>query len=76
MQVGHETTYADIGNHHFFHYTMSVSDLPKLLRTSVKPLHRYRAVVSGGAEGALAPPELESSVNPIPTRGGRLCPPH
>ena len=35
-----------------------------------------RAVVSGGARGALAPPEFENSVNPIPTRGGRLCPPH
>ena len=35
-----------------------------------------RAVVSGGAEGALAPPEFGSSVNPIPTEGGRLCPPH
>ena len=33
-QDGHETTYADIGNHHFF--TMSLSDLPKLSRTSVK----------------------------------------
>ena len=29
----------------------------------------YRAVVSGGAGGALAPPELGSSVNPIPTEG-------
>ena len=28
----------------------------------------YRAVVSGGAGGALAPPEFGSSVNPIPTR--------
>ena len=36
----------------------------------------YRAVVSGGAEGALAPPEIGSSVNPISTRGGRLCLPH
>ena len=27
-----------------------------------------RAVVSGGAEGALAPPEFGNSVNPIPTR--------
>ena len=38
----------------------------------------YRAVVSrgaGGARDALAPPEFGSSVNPIPTRGGRLCPP-
>ena len=36
----------------------------------------YRAVVRGGAGGTLAPPEFRSSVNPIPTRGGRLCPPH
>ena len=35
-----------------------------------------RAVVSGGAGGALALPEIGSSVNPIPTRGGRLCLPH
>ena len=35
-----------------------------------------RAVVSGGAGGALAPPELGPSLNPIPARGGRLCPPH
>ena len=35
-----------------------------------------RAVVSGGAGGALASPEFRSSVNPIPTRGSRLCPPH
>ena len=35
----------------------------------------FRAVVSGGAGGALAPLEFRSSVNPIPTRGGRLCPP-
>ena len=35
-----------------------------------------RAVVSGGAGGALALPEFGSSLNPIPARGGRLCPPH
>ena len=35
-----------------------------------------RAVVSGGAGGALAPPEFGTSLNPIPARGGRLCPPH
>ena len=37
------------------------------------------AVVSGGAGGAggaLATLEFGSSVNPIPTRRGRLCPPH
>ena len=28
-----------------------------------------RAVVSGGAEGTLAPPEFGSSINPIPTVG-------
>ena len=36
----------------------------------------YRAVISRGAGGALAPPEFGSSVNPMPTRGGRLCPSH
>ena len=35
-----------------------------------------RAVVSGGAGGTLASPEFGCHVNPIPTRGGRLCPPH
>ena len=35
-----------------------------------------RAVVSGDAGGALAPPEFGSSVNPIPIRGGTLCPSH
>ena len=34
---------------------------------------RFRAVVRGGAGGA---PEFGSSVIPIPTTGGRLCPPH
>ena len=32
--------------------------------------------LEGGAGGALAPLEFGSSVNPIPTRGGWLCPPH
>ena len=31
--------------------------------------------LAGGAEGALASPEFGSSVNPIPTKGGMLCPP-
>ena len=34
--------------------------------------HLFRAVVRGGAEGALAPPKFGSSVNPIPSRGGGL----
>ena len=39
-------------------------------------LSHLRAVVSGGAEGVLAPPEFRNTVNPISTREGRLCPPH
>ena len=37
-KVGHQTTYAYIGNKHFlsFHYIMSSSDLPKLWTTSSK----------------------------------------
>ena len=42
------------------------------LRTSLI----FRAVFSEGTGSALAPPEFGTSVNPIPTRGGRLCPPH
>ena len=34
-----------------------------------------RAVASGGAGGALAPPVFCKTVNPISTRGDRLCPP-
>merc|ERR1711997_1214489 len=36
----------------------------------------FRGVARGGAEGARAPPEFGRSVNPIQTRGGRLCPSH
>ena len=36
----------------------------------------HRAVVTGGTGGTLAHPESGSSVNPIPTRRGRLCPPY
>ena len=32
-----------------------------------------RPVVPGGAEGAMAPPYFGRSVNPISTRGSRLC---
>ena len=39
-----------------------------------KPLKKYLNTIS--SKIPLAPPEFESSVNPIPTRGGRLCPPH
>ena len=43
----------------------------------MKNLHMIcRAVVSGDAGGALAPLKFGSYVNPIPTRGGRLCPPN
>ena len=36
----------------------------------------YRGVARGVAEGARAPPKFGRSVNPIQTRGGRLCPSH
>ena len=35
-----------------------------------------RPVVPGGAGGAMAPPDMGRSVNPISTKGGRLCPPN
>ena len=35
-----------------------------------------RLVVPGGAGGAMAPPNFGRSVNPISTKGGRLCPPY
>jgi uncharacterized Zn-finger protein len=44
-----------------------------LLKRHLKTFHN-RAVVSGGAGGALVPPELGSSIDPIPNREGRLCP--
>ena len=36
----------------------------------------YRPVVPRGAGGAMAPPNFGRSVNPILTKGGRLCPPN
>ena len=38
--------------------------------------YKYRGVVPGGAGGAMAPPDFGRSVNPISTRGDRLCPPN
>ena len=35
-----------------------------------------RPVVPGGAGGAMAPPFFGRSVNPISTKGDRLCPPN
>ena len=35
-----------------------------------------RGVVPGGAGSAMAPPDFGRSVNPISTRGDRLCPPN
>ena len=35
-----------------------------------------RPVVPGGAGGAMATPDFGRSVNPISTKGGRLCPPN
>ena len=35
-----------------------------------------RGVVPGDVGGAMVPPDLGRLVNPISTRGGRLCPPN
>ena len=37
---------------------------------------RHRHVVPGGAGVAMAPPDFGRSVNPISTKGGRLCTPN
>jgi hypothetical protein len=37
---------------------------------------KNRPVGPGGAGGAMASPEFGRSVNPISTKGGRLCPPN
>ena len=36
--------------------------------------HYTKGVIPGGAGGAMAPPDFGRSVNPISTKGGRLCP--
>ena len=38
--------------------------------------NNIRPVVPGGAGGAMAPPDFGRLVNPISTKGGRLCPPN
>ena len=38
--VGHDSTFTAIGNHHFFHYTISSSYLRELLRTFVKSVNK------------------------------------
>ena len=50
----------------------SIGDLPK---ANSGHLTRSRGVVPGGAGGAMATPDFGRSVNPILTRGDRLCPP-
>ena len=45
--------------------------------TKIRNMYTYtRGVVPGGAGGAMVPPEFGRSVNPISTRGDRLCPPN
>ena len=41
-QVGHQTTYASIGNKHFFYKMMSSADLPKLRTEPTKIGHIFR----------------------------------
>ena len=48
------------------------------MRFSWDSLYIHRGVVPvgvSGARGAMAPPDLDRSVNPISTKGSRLCPP-
>ena len=65
------------GKYFYVHFVHIHFDLKRLMSVleRLESAALPRAVVSGGAGGALAPPEFGSSVNPIPTRGGRLCPP-
>ena len=56
------------------HFALYVSGVSSLGVPGV-PWHTHRPVASGGAVGALAPPVFGQSVNPISTRGGKLCPP-
>ena len=56
------------------HFVTKIGSKFQIVPWSNKTL--FIAVVSGGAGGALAPPEFRSSNNLIPTRKGRLCPPH
>jgi hypothetical protein len=41
-----------------------------------KNSYKQSAVVPGDAGGAMAPPDFGRSVNPISTKGVRLCPPN
>ena len=60
--------------------TFSKSSKPFVLFVSDKSLCtsyvRGRPVVPGSAGGAMVPPDFGRSVNPISTKGGRLCPPN
>ena len=50
--------------------------LPSIKIAMEDPGLPLRPVVPGGASGAMAPPHFGRSVNPISTKGGRLCPPN
>ena len=39
VRVGHETTYVDIGNHHFFTIPVTIVRATKIIKESVKPVH-------------------------------------
>ena len=45
------------------------------LNETTRYFYICRPVVPGGAGGAMAPPDFVRSVNPISTKGARLCPP-
>ena len=48
----------------------------KVQNINIGPGFQVRGVVPGGAGGGIAPPNFGRSVNPISTRGSRLCLPN
>ena len=59
-----------------FHWPFKLHFAPLYIINYVYITVFSRPVVPGGDGGAMAPPDFGKSVNPISTRGGRLCPPN
>ena len=82
-------TVFDFGFHKIFNFVPKIASetyksKPVLLLRSEEDLDQdfapfsgdCRPVVPGDAGGPMAPPDFGRSVNPISTKGGRLCPPN
>ena len=68
-----------INKRRVFNKAVGPGKKPKINKRRVYIYSVYRIsrpVVPGGAGGAMAPPDFGRSVNPISTKGGRLCPPN